>query len=189
MIRQIFLDADDVLCTMAPHMLRAVGCPVASDDYSIWPVEMGFEIEKVASQMLGTEITWTEFWDSVSEDAWATIPKTPFADWLIDVSAAMVGRRNVYIATAPTDTPQCASGKMEWMHRNLPSWLHHQFLITPCKYLVGNPESLLIDDYPKNITRFRRRHGQAITVPRPWNHLRGRNQVTHIGKQLLGVTK
>jgi len=189
MIQQIFIDLDDVLCTTAPHMLRTVRCPVASDDYSVWPVEFGFEIEKVASQMLGTEITGVDFWNSVSENAWATIPKTPFADWLIDVCAALVGQRNVYVATAPTDTPWCASGKMQWMQENLPAWLHRQFLITPCKYLLGNPESLLIDDYPVNIRRFKRRHGRAITVPRPWNHLRGRNQVTHIGRQLLRSTK
>jgi len=189
MIKQIFIDLDDVLGTSAPHMLRAVGCPVASDDYSIWPIGYGFEIVRVASHILGIEVSWIDFWNNISEDTWITIPKSPFADWLIYTCAALVGRRNVYIATAPIDTPWCASGKMQWMQENLPVWLHRQFLITPCKYLIGNPGSLLIDDYPPNITRFRRRGGRTITVPRPWNHLRGREIVPHIGRQLLRSTK
>jgi len=50
MIRQIFLDLDDVLCSLAPHMLRAIGCHVTPGDYSIWPSGIGFSIEKVASR-------------------------------------------------------------------------------------------------------------------------------------------
>lgn len=188
MIQQIFLDLDDVLCTMAPHMLRAVGCPVASDDYSIWPTDLEFKIEIVASRILGREITWHDFWDSITAQTWATIPKTPFADWLIEVCAEIVGRCNVYIATAPTNNPSCAAGKIEWMQKNLPPWLQHQFSITPCKYLYGNPTSLLIDDYPVNIRRFRGRGGHTITVPRPWNKLHGRCHVSHIGYQLRRFT-
>lgn len=188
MIRQIFLDVDDVLCTMAPHMLRMSGCPVAGDDYSIWPSDLAFEIEIVASRMLGKEIGWADFWNNLTEQAWVSIPKTPFANWLIDICAQIVGRRNVYLATAPTDTPCCASGKMIWIQKNLPDWLHHQFVITPCKYLLGNPESLLIDDFPVNIRHFRKRKGHAITVPRPWNSLRDKLHIPHIGQQLLRLT-
>jgi 5'(3')-deoxyribonucleotidase len=97
----------------------------------------------------------------------------------------MVGQRNVYIATAPIDAPSCASGKMIWIQRNLPQWIHRQFLITPCKFVASHPGALLIDDFEDNIRFFQGRGGSTITVPRPWNRLRGREPSGHIAMELF----
>lgn len=183
-IRQIFVDLDDVLNTLAPHMLRAVGCQVAPDDYAIWPRGVYYEIEIVANAMLGTDYSFETFWQAIPPEAWVTIPKTCFADSLLAICASLVGKQNVYIATATTDAPCCASGKMEWIQRYLPSWIHRQFLLTPCKYLVSNPESLLIDDNQENIIAFQKRGGHTITAPRPWNEFRGCEPSGHIVTQL-----
>lgn len=181
MIQTIFLDLDDVLNTLAPCVLNAVGCPVAPDDYGSYPADAGYAVEKVASDMLDTEFTWDSFWLEISEHTWATVPKSPFCDWLIETCRQLVGERKVFLATTPTNEPYCAAGKMTWIHEHCPPWLHRQFNITPCKWLLSQPDALLIDDHPDNATLFRvYRGGHAITVPRPWNDLNGIDPKTHI---------
>jgi 5'(3')-deoxyribonucleotidase len=174
MIHTIFLDLDDVLNTLAPCVLNAVGCPIESNDYSKIPREFGFAMEKVANYMIGTKYTWKTFWNTIPQQVWANVPRSDFFDWIIKACEIAVGQKNVFIATRPTDEPDCAAGKMEWMHTNLPSWLHRQFVITPCKWLLAQSYTLLIDDLDDNVTRFQKRGGHAILVPRPWNWLHSR---------------
>jgi hypothetical protein len=61
------------------------------------------------------------------------------------------------------------------MDRNVPGGMRRQHLIVgeDCKELLARPDTLLIDDNEKNISAFRKSGGMAITVPRPWNRLRG----------------
>lgn len=186
MIRRIFVDLDDVLCTMAPHMLASVGCPVDSTDYSIWPEDCGFVIEEVANRLLNKKYSWAEFWDAVPLRAWATIPKTSYADWLLTLCARLVGERNVFIATSTINTPACVAGKMMWLQSELPDWMRSQYLLTPRKYLVANSESLLIDDYSKNTDLFEANGGHTILVPRPWNCLKGEDVETQL---ILGLDR
>jgi len=184
MIRTIFLDLDDVLNTLAPCLLNAVGCPVAPDNYDGYPGEFGYAVEDVANHMLGSEYTWNSFWLEISQSTWATVPKSDFCDWLIEACRLEVGEENVFIATSPVEQPYCAAGKMEWIQEHCPSWLHRQFFITPCKRLLARTDALLIDDHSVNVRQFRGRGGHAILVPRPWNSLGEDDPKTHINKSL-----
>jgi hypothetical protein len=74
MIHTIFLDLDDVLNTLAPCVLNAVGCPIESNDYSKIPREFGFAMEKVANYMIGTKYTWKTFWNTIPQQVWANVP-------------------------------------------------------------------------------------------------------------------
>jgi len=184
MIRIILLDLDDVLNTLAPCVLNAVGCPVAPDHYGGYPGEFGYAVQDVANHMLGSKYTRDSFWLKISQHTWATVPKSDFCDWLIEASRLKVGEENVYIATKPTNEPLCAAGKMEWIRECCPPWLHRQFFITPCKHLLARTDALLIDDHPENIRQFRSRGGHAILVPRPWNALNECDPKTHINVSL-----
>ena len=44
MIRRIFLDLDDVCNTLAPFVLRTVGCDIDPSDYARYPREHGFNV-------------------------------------------------------------------------------------------------------------------------------------------------
>lgn len=180
MIRTIFLDLDDVLNTLAPCALNAVGCPVAPDSYDGYPGEFGFNVQDVANDMLGTEYTWKSFWEDIPQNVWATIPRSDFFDWLLETCRSLVGEKDVFLATSPTYEPYCAAGKMEWIQKYCPLWLQRQFFITPCKSRLGRIDALLIDDLFENIQQFREEGGSAIMVPRPWNPLGGTDPKTHI---------
>lgn len=172
-IKKIFLDLDDVLnyCTCAA--LKYVGCPgVEPTDVQLFNPKWGFNIVTAANWFhpLKTFNRYT-FWNAVKRDFWADMEKTPWCDTLLDTCAKMVGRDNVRILTCPIDDPDCAAGKVEWIHRNMPKWMHRQYIITPCKEDCANDHSLLIDDSDKNVDDFRTAGGHAILFPRPWNRL------------------
>ncbi len=162
---QIFLDLDDVLNEFTMSTLRSFGCNIKAYD-----PKWGWDIVKAANNTHPTQgFTVPGFWNSLDRDHWATRPKSEMCDWLIKKSADLVGRENVCILSSPTLDPDCLAGKLEWIHDNLPSWMHRQYLIGPKKWFCANLNALLIDDCDQNVDEFRRHGGWAITVPRPWN--------------------
>jgi len=169
-IREIFLDLDDVLnrCTM--EALRYVGCPVSAYDDSAYNPAWGWDIV-AAANVLHPHDTFTAetFWKTIKRDFWANAPKSAECDGLILTCGGIVGPENVCILSSPTLDPDCLAGKLEWIQRVLPPWIHRQFLIGPCKHFCAKPGSLLIDDRDRNVRDFRQAGGQAILMPRPWN--------------------
>lgn len=170
-ITKIFLDLDDVLnfCTMAA--LKEVGCPVHERQFSAYDHCWGFDIVKAANALtLGKRMfTSRTFWKRIGRNFWANALKSDECDWLISISAGIVGRENVFILTSPTKDPDCSAGKVKWIQRRLPGWIHRQYIITPRKYVCARPGHLLIDDSDKNLVDWRKYDGVGILVPRPWN--------------------
>lgn len=169
---RIFLDLDDVLNQFTMPALARVGCNVDLTSFrDFWP-GWGFDIIKAANALHPTRsFALTEFWGMFKRTDWANFPKSDEFDFLLQQSEALVGRENICILTTPILDPNCAAGKMEWIYKNCPKWLHRQYLIGPCKHMCARPDALLIDDSDKNVKAFRDHGGQAILVPRPWNSL------------------
>ena len=169
-LTRIFLDLDDVCNTFTLSALREVGCPVGPWDYDNYDPRWGFNIVKAANALHpNCEFGATGFWNSLSRKFWATIPKSGEFDMLLKECEALVGRKEMCILSSPTLDPDCAAGKMEWIYKNLPTWLHRQFLIGPPKHFCARPDAVLIDDSDANVKAFRDYGGQAILMPRPWN--------------------
>jgi len=167
--REIYLDLDDVLNTFTNYALRFRGAK--PPEYSDWPA-CDFDIVANAARF-GLKTTAQQFWRGLPQEVWATVPKSNICNALIDVCARLVGKDNVFIATSPVMDGGSHAGKYEWIVANTPSWLHRQYFITPRKWKLSQPGSLLIDDSDENVEKWRRRGGLALTCPRPWNSLRG----------------
>ncbi len=164
-ITKIFLDMDDVLNEFTMSTLRELGCDIETYDPT-W----GWDIVKAANATNSSRsFTIQGFWDSLDRKHWATRPKSEMCDQLIEKSASLVGQENVCVLSSPTLDPDCLAGKLEWIHDNLPSWMHRQYLIGPRKYFCAAPNALLVDDCDKNVDDFRAAGGQALLVPKPWN--------------------
>jgi hypothetical protein len=177
-IRRILLDLDDTLNSLTLHILGAVrGLNVGPYDYDRFPVEVGYGIIEAYEKLKLREpnpqdfetFNVQTFWDAVPRAAWSNTPQSPQFDYLIETSEAEVGRENVCIITSPTKDPECLAGKLEWIHSNLPKWLHRQYLVGPRKHFCARPDTLLIDDSDDNCNLFRQHGGHALLVPRPWN--------------------
>jgi hypothetical protein len=186
MIRRIFLDLDDTCNTLAMHVLYCVGCPVNPRDYRQHPVAFGYEIHEAANHLLGRPkfANAGQFWSTITRTDWAECPTSEIFPRILLRAARLVGRENVCIATGPTKCPESLSGKLDWIHRVMPHWMHRQYAITPRKHLFARPDALLIDDLEANLDRFQAGGGHGILVPRPWNRLRGADPFDAIDGQL-----
>jgi hypothetical protein len=177
MIDQIFVDLDDVCNRFTMHALQYIGCNVEIDD-SDFPAEVGYDITLACNLTHPTKRDWTpsSFWGSLGYGVWHNLPMRPCCHELLDDCAKIVGQKNVFICTKSLPQPYHYSGKMEWIYRHLPGWIHGQIQINGQKETNARPGALLIDDSLGNVKKFMdTRGGQAILVPRPWNPLRGCN--------------
>lgn len=168
MIKRILLDLDDVLNKFTPYALRHVGCPINS--YEQFPAHVGFDMVAAANVLLpGRNFIYDTFWKLITRDVWASVPVSDEAELILNMAESMVGRSNVCILTSPTKDPECLAGKLEWIQAHMPSWLHRQYLIGPCKQFCAAPDALLIDDAVHNVVAFESMGGKAMLIPRPWN--------------------
>ena len=169
---KVFLDLDDVCNAFTMYALQAVGCPVNAFDHHKYNPEWGFDIVQAANGLHPTgDFTTDSFWNLIDRSVWANAPVSMELELLLHECKKLVGYKNVHILTTPIMDPECLAGKLEWIHENLPPWLHRRYLMTPRKYLLAQPGALLIDDSDRNVDTFCAAGGDAILVPRPWNSL------------------
>lgn len=169
---RIFLDLDDVCNRFTMHALRHVGCPVDEFSYDDFDPAWGWDIVAAANALHPSRrFTEAEFWGSLDRKLWATVPESDEFGQFLQRCENLVGAEHVCILSSPTLDPDCLAGKLEWIHDHLPKRFHRQFLIGPRKHFCARPDALLVDDSDRNVDAFRAHGGQAILVPRPWNHL------------------
>jgi len=167
-INRVFLDLDDTLNIFTTYLLfrkDAWPSPCSCKNY---PGEFGYDIVTVYNYLSGSNVTPAQFWD-IPQYVWAWAPRSLEFGLLLKCSEQLVGRENVFIATKPTEDPRCAAGKMEWIKRECPPWLHRQFMIGPPKHLLAQPGHLLVDDSEENCLDFNAAGGSSLLIPRPWN--------------------
>ena len=106
-----------------------------------------------------------DFWSPLGHDFWANLGWWPDGGAILKLCIDAVGWKNICLLTSPTLVPGCASGKMEWIQKNIPK-LSRQFMIGPAKHFCDNGKRILIDDADHNLKKWT---GPKILVPRPWN--------------------
>ena len=185
---KIYLDVDDVLNCCTLSVLRYLGCPIDSEDYSAYKPEWGYDVQKAACELLpGLRLSKYDFWNRFPREFWATITVSPECNKLIRICATLVGKKNVFLLTKPSGHGDCAAGKIDWINTRLPMWIRDQFLIGAPKYCCASPDSLLIDDDPRNVKNFRKNKGQAILFPRPWNSNHQELPMSFVSDRLAGI--
>lgn len=182
MIHRILLDIDDVCNQCTPYALKWLGVPCDYDRfYEKYPTDFGYDIVAAANMLLGyPRFDVKSFWSMIPRSFWATCPPSEEMSWLLEQCVALVGEDNVCFLTGPTKDPDCLAGKLEWIWRFAPKFMHRQYLIGPRKQFCAQHEALLIDDSDANVDTFRAWGGQAILVPRPWNTLHAINTTQHL---------
>jgi hypothetical protein len=119
-INTIILDLDDTLNCLTMTILGQLGADVLPYQYDRFPPSCGYDIIAAWSELTSRpKPSVPEFWEMVTEDIWATAPRSQ-QFWLLEWAATAVGRKNVIIATVPTKSGECLSGKYTWMMRHLP---------------------------------------------------------------------
>ena len=167
-VTQILLDMDDVLVECSGAIMRHMGLT----DYNIWkdyPSDVGRDIITAYQAATGIRYCDEVFWEHFKREFWATLPKTPWCDELIDYALMAVGYGNVYICTSPTKCGDCLAGKLDWIDANMPWAMARDYIMTPRKEACAFPGSVLIDDADCNIEVFNAAGGTGVLLPAPWN--------------------
>ncbi len=172
MIENLLLDIDGVCNCFHRHVFRHLGLPYPDDSH--YPVDCGWDIVAAANRLAGYErFTPDTFWRSITREVWAESPVSPEFGCLLEHAEWLVGREHVHFLTSPTLNADSLAGKLDWIQRCAPAWMHRQFLIGPSKHLCAKPGAVLFDDSDKNVEAFRAAGGCALLVPRPWNSSHG----------------
>ncbi|MEN9918903.1 MAG: hypothetical protein RL662_1339 [Bacteroidota bacterium] len=161
MIKNILLDLDGV---MTDFLSSALALLNARFDRTITPEEYAkhniFDIEKVYG------ISSKDFWDTIeTKDFWISMKPMPWAKELYEKLNKIAP---VTIASSPSNNPFCAADKAIWVQKHL-GLKNSNLMLGSRKYLMASTYNVLIDDYPKNIDKFREHGGHAILIPSSWN--------------------
>lgn len=127
---------------------------------------------------------WSEI-DAQGTNFWEYMPPTPWmkAYWEAINSYGV----DVFISTSPSLSEHCIVGKLRWLKRRL------NVNVTQCvfgkaKYLMSNPEHILIDDYTSNLEKFHKYNGgHVVCLPQPWNHFGEQTSVDTVLHVMKGL--
>ena len=109
-----------------------------------------------------------EMWDAIQaagSSFWANLPPQP---WFQELYYELCRMDEVIFLTSPSHLASPASGKIQWLHRNIKNNFRN-FIITNRKELLAKPGDILIDDHNGNIDEFTQAGGIGLLFPRPWN--------------------
>lgn len=164
------VDLDDVLNCLVGHIGVRLG--ITSDDHDLewYQSKHGWNLIESINHYRPDRLKVSEhdFWKALDENFWAEVPKSPVCNELLSKLADMFGSSNVHIVTAYSMYPSSLSGKMRWIHRNLPPWIHNNVHMCRNKSMLARPNRLLIDDAMHNIVPWSE-VGNVFRVPKPWN--------------------
>jgi len=114
------------------------------------------------------DLTPEQFWNSLDRSFWADLDWMPDGQEILRVVEDFFGKDNICLLTSPTLNPESASGKMDWIKRNMPDY-SRQFLVGSAKKFCASHDAVLIDDADHNYQSFIKAGGGAVLVPRKWN--------------------
>lgn len=110
------------------------------------------------------------FWEPTNiHDFWATLKPLEDGLSLIHFLEENFPKDQIYLATSPTLSPFCSSGKHEWVSKHLPKYSRKLFIGAAKEAFAQVPGALLIDDADANTNKFLAAGGRAILWPQPWN--------------------
>ena len=117
-------------------------------------------------------ITEKEFWAKIydaGEKFWVQLEEYPDFQESYERLKAIHGLEVYFCTTGAPGISHAYSGKVKWLESRFGKNFD-EFILTKHKHLLANSNTLLIDDYIKNIKKFRNAGGKALEIRRPWNN-------------------
>lgn len=167
MIKNLYLDLDGCVADFFSAALHKLNRKYRKDK----PITISEYTEYGEFDMAALfGITNAEFWQCVEghdQYFWDNLPTYPWSKSLYDFLSRFAP---VTILSSPSDGSNCVWGKVKWLKEKInPLISTGDCVFTKKKYLLANPESLLIDDLQKNCDEFIAAGGKAVCVPSTWN--------------------
>lgn len=178
-VKAIYVDLDGVLCDFVSAALT-VHKKDPAEAMKEWPPGDYDALPKLCG------VDEESFWQGVNDykTSWATgspqgaalwqheIKAYPWADLLWNLCEE---RAATWVMTSPARSPGSAYGKIAWLQ----AWkgvTFRKYVIAPNKSHLSRPGTLLLDDDPKNVQKWREGGGEALLFPRLWNDRHERHE-------------
>lgn len=175
----IYLDLDGVCTNFIESAIR-----VNSLDYKTTVDIWKRDYRGVFSAFKVFGISNSTFWKNIEksgEEFWSLME--PYS-WFTNLYKELSKQGKVYFLTSPSQSPNSLSGKLKWLQTQFNGGFK-DYVITPNKELLANGNTILIDDYPKNIEKFNKAGGKGVLFPQFWNSMEDIvDKVEYILKQL-----
>lgn len=166
-MKKCLLDMDGVLVNFVKGSLDIHNISTSVDEmYANHPGEWDFV------KILG--MSPPAFWKPMDEEFWAKLEWMPDGQDILRMVEQRFGQENVVIVTSPSSNYGCHAGKLRWMERHLPRHYSKSkgHMFGSLKWLMSNPNHILVDDHNENVDAFASYNGgQICHVPRIWNRL------------------
>ena len=173
MIKTVFLDMDGVITNFNKAVCTEFGLPYPPQDYYFFP-----EIRKEVNEFCNMSFWRNLEWMDDGRDILRAIMDT-------------FELEKVYFLTGIMPNVESGTGKLSWISDNLSIYSNRVILHTLgiSKSSLAKPNTILIDDYDKNIAEFTAAGGYGILINRPWNagHERADHTVSDLELDLLDL--
>lgn len=155
----VFLDVDGVLSDLWESLYKAHGIPYDPKDPKLPVGREAYFLDKVFG------VTWEDLWKPYGDYSIVTMEKLPEADEIVRIVNTPERTWELAFLTCPLFNK--LNGKYAWLKKHYPNI---PIIITEEKtFCCSGPESLLIDDYDKNVECWDKCGGSTILFPRRWN--------------------
>jgi 5'(3')-deoxyribonucleotidase len=160
----IYFDMDGVFVDFVGEALKVHGLPF-SDPWPLVPNDpLGRRMDIEAAYGLSHDDFWAPI-NAIGPEFWLNLP--PLEDGLA-LYEQLTKKYLVLVCTTPARDASSSSGKILWLQRHFGSRFR-DYTLAPKKWRLAHGHALLIDDSDDNVVEFRRHHGHAWLLPRPWN--------------------
>ncbi len=113
-------------------------------------------------------IDYDTFWDHTkSEKFWVRL--SGFNNWKHFYKTLQKYDKVVLCSSPISGFPRCLSGKQRWLHSRLGKDFEDYIFMQNKEELATIPGIVLVDDYDRNVEKFKKHGGRAILVPRSYN--------------------
>ena len=183
-MKKIFLDLDGVISDFMGSAMPHFGVNAELD------AEVREAMKIKESDLIEKEIGTGRFWktiDKLGEEWWAEMPLLPWGKDLFELSVSLVGKKNVFFLTSPSNKHFSSSGKILFLQKHFRGT--RQFILTPHKYLLATPDTLLVDDTPKKLNKFTEAGGQGLLWPQQYKLMDGDVSINYYYDQIKAFAK
>jgi 5'(3')-deoxyribonucleotidase len=152
---RIYLDMDgvlvDLLAGWLPYLNEITGKNLEQEDVNMWGLE---DVYGIPFSKIRKPLHRPGFWED--------LPPYTGAAFFVETLEEM--GHDVYIATTPFPSDNCAWGKKMWVEKHLPFLAPTRIVLIHDKHLLRG--DMLVDDKPENLVAFQ---GHRVLFNQPWN--------------------
>ena len=142
---------DGVLVDTVPTICTKFGINIAD-----WPRGV-YTIHKATGY-------WPKDFFDMSSEAWVNLPKTSFADSIMNYCW---DNFDCYILSSAV--PSAMEAKVKWLHKHYEYVPETKIIFAWQKELLAREGHILVDDCEQNCFLWDKAGGRSVIVPQPWN--------------------